>query len=315
MKQSLARIFNQTAAAAYEAFPEQLQRLTVLLVPDADTPVYVSPQIAERLTQNIAGVKYAVKNIENYMSDHRALGVANRHYPMAGTVVNLIALDQRHTPSVISRRCTKEMQAVYVLDHEIGHHIVRNGFSLNDHTAESAADAFAMLRHIQRYGKGTRFAKNYGATRARCIVLFSGMEHYTATATSAAIKIANDMGEDFFALSLHETAKLAAEVACDNQLHSKTLLKIRNAYWPVAEYCKTLGQSVDTIEKLQAKDQATITGLWRETLAVMREYQDDPDIVGAGKLFLDSPEIKTFMANRDKAPRQKRHGAARIVEP
>ena len=163
MQQSLEQTFNETAAAAYKAFPQQLARLVVLLVPDTDKPVYVSPEVAGQLTQSTAAIGDAVARATRYMRDRSWAAYAERDHRLAGTRVNLIALDHEKTAGFFSARYTKEMKLIFTLDHEIGHHIMRNGFpvgGVSPQEAESAADAFAMLRHIQRFGKNTDQAGN-----------------------------------------------------------------------------------------------------------------------------------------------------------
>ena len=57
MKTSLAKTFHETAAAAHDAFPKELKTLVLLLLPASDTPVYVSPEVADQLTKSTAAVK------------------------------------------------------------------------------------------------------------------------------------------------------------------------------------------------------------------------------------------------------------------
>lgn len=325
MQHPLARIFNDTAAAAYKAFPQQLARLVVLVVPDAEMPVYISPQVAEELTRSISplgralkkltgktpsplqalellagadpqtALKRSIRKIERRMRADHASGYAQRNYKVAGLPVNLIGLHSENILGIFSGRYTKEMQAVFTLDHEIGHLVLRNGFASDAHKAESAAEAFAMLRHIQRYGKDTDQLGDMAGRVAASIVLFSDTEHYTTEAVQRAIKKADELGESFFRLSLFDTARLAEDIgdACASDI---SLIKIRDAYLPVAQVCETrLGPLMDVGRKICNEDPAAYALFCRETVAVMRRYQHDPDIFRAGQQFLSWPPVQKFM--------------------
>jgi hypothetical protein len=304
MEQSLAQEFNDTAAAAYAAFPEQLARLVILLTPDTDTPVYVSPQVADELTKSTAEIREAVAKYTGVLKANNASGLAEYKASLAGTPVNLIALDSKNIMGIFTERFTKEMRAIFNLDHEIGHHIIRNGTpslekGVTLHKSECAADAFAMLRHIQRYGKNTDRAGNRSENIAYCITLLSDMVHYTSAALQQAFEVADKMGDDFFKLSLHETAELAATIADDTALVGVTLKKIAEAYLPVANYCKAnMGNGQEIVRKLYDADATEAhTILCQGVVSVMANpaNSNDPDIFNAGKRFLSAPQLKEFM--------------------
>jgi hypothetical protein len=294
MQESLAQIFNVTAAAAYKAFPQELDNLVVLLAPTAETPVYVSPGIADQLTKNIAAVKEAVAERAELMRIHNASGIAHKYYPLAGTVVKMIALNE-NVRGLFSPRYTKEMRAILVLDHEIGHLAVKTGHTSNGHLNECSADAYATLRHIQRFGKNTDQAKAHGDRNARSIVLFRDAEHYTTDTVQRVRQLSAEM--DISGLSLHETADLAEKIADECCLDSETLEKIRIAFLPVNNACLTgMGSRREILGKLYAEDRDAYALFCRETISVMREHRDDPDIFKAGKRFLTSfPAVKKFM--------------------
>jgi len=303
MQSSLAQEFNKTATAAYRVFPKELERLTVLLVPSSDAPVYVSPTVARALTQSTAAVNDSVRELAKTMHDLNAVGVASNGYTLGGTPVNLIALqDSSEIKGLFSDRFTREMDIIFTLDHEIGHHIVKNGhptsrfFGASPHLTESAADAFAMLRHIQRFGKNTDQAGNLAQKVAGYAVLFADTEHYTTNALQRAIKVADEMGDYIFSLPLHQTAELAAKIAAESELDRKALKRIRDAYKSCARNCEArIGNRRDVLTKLYDGDKDACALYCRETLAVMRRHQNDPAVFKAGKEFLNYPPVKKFM--------------------
>lgn len=302
MARPLAQRFNELAAEAYASFPTELARLVVLLIPDGDTPVYVSPAVAKKLTQDTAAIKKATAEIGCRMDANAESGLAFRDKTLAGTTVNMIALDSRNT-SLPSRRYTKSMQGISSLNHELGHLILRNGSpftsAVSQQGAESAADVFALLRHIQLFGNGTAYARNSLAKAAGCIILLSDTEHYTAHAIERAMEAINGMGGRFFTLSLRETAELAAQIADDSRLDDMTLEKIREAYLPVK---RILDDSLNGA--LKEKNTSYDEDICRQTLAIMKENRHDPAIFNAGKWFLGADRRKKYMqqaAETDKA--------------
>jgi hypothetical protein len=277
MQQSLAHSFNETAAAAYAAFPKELKRLVVVL----GRPVFISPKVAGKLTKDTAAIREALAEIKSEMYDTH------------------VALDGENITA--SARLTKRMKALYALDHEIGHHILKNGFPAlfdgSGHLAESAADVFATLRHIQRFGKNTGLAENSRNRAAAAAVLFADTDHYTTDAVERALKFADEMGEGFFKLSLRETAEHAAKIADECALDNKTLKRISDAFQPVATYCAAhIGDAWEISAKLNAEDKEAYAIFCRQTLAVMKKYHNDPAVVKAGERFLSRPSIQNFMA-------------------
>jgi hypothetical protein len=303
MQHSLAKTFNETAAAAYGAFPERLKNLVLLLLPDAETPVYVSPDIADQLTKNISEVKEVVKYYSDYLKDLGGAGVAQRDFDFAGIKVNVIGLvDEAHTTKgIFTRRFTKQMRILYNLDHEIGHHILKNGYSPQNawNGAESVSDAYATLRHIQRFGMNTGRIGGYGESRAFLIVLCPEMGHYTTNTVQEAYKTAQKT--DISKLSLPETAALAEKIAEATVADGLTLEKIVRAYEPAQRaVTKEIGNIPAILEKLYAKDKEAYALFCREVVAVMKKNVDDPDIFKAGKQFLSYPPIKQFMQQKAK---------------
>lgn len=296
MQKSLTQIFNETAAEAHRVFPQELNNF-VLLATSTRSPVYVSPEIADHLSANTVAVRKAIKDATNYIHSHSAAGFAQSKACIAGTPVQLIAL-LKNPPGIFSRRDTRKMRAIYVLDHEIGHHILKNGhyYVTNDQNlSECAADAFAMLRHIQRFGKSTDYSGDaFGDRKAREIVLHADPGHYTADAVQRAKRVPEEM--DISCLSLRETAELADKIAEETSIEYGTLKKMRDAFRPVNHACLThIGDRMTVTEKFYQEDKDAYAIFCRETLAVMREHRNDPDIFKAGQRFFNLPPVKKFM--------------------
>jgi len=291
MQASLAQTFNAAAAAAYEAFPEKLARLAVI-IPHAEAPLYVSPQVASELTTDTAALKKALQEIWDEMHAIRADGIAEQRHNLAGTPVKLIALlDSEEIHGALPDRFTPEMRMFFTLNHEIGHQILSNGHYplASSHLAESAADTFATLRHLQLFGMDTGLADYLCDSRSSFIVLDTWPEHYSMASIQRAFEVAEEMGETFLNLPLQETAALAAKIADENHLAGKTLTKIHGAFSPVREIFKPYANGT-------ARDPSQYhMDICLKALSVMEENRDDPDIFTAGKRFLTSGGRKEFL--------------------
>ena len=300
----LAQKFNEISAAAYEVFPQELSRLAVFLTPSSEAPVFVSPEIADQLTKSTSVIKSVIKKLTGMMYDRGWAGYADSSYSIAGTPVNMILLNDENTTGVFKGRCTKDMRTIFLLNHEIGHHILEKGLAVSGvatrQYAESVADAYAMLRHVQLFGKDTDHAGGYGDSRALPIVLLADTDHYTADVIQSAIQISDEM--DISALTLRQTKALAEKIAEGCIFDDETLIRIRDAFLPVQKACEMLvGGAWDIIHKLYEEDKEAYAIFCYGTLAVMRQHSEDPAILKAGKQFLSYPAIRSFMTESAKS--------------
>lgn len=294
----LAQIFNETAKEAYEAFPQELGRLAVV-VPDSENPLaYASPLAAKSLAKDRAALDKTVEGIAQRLGRTGAVSYTHGNYELApGAYVNLIALtNDKNITGDFSGRHSREMQAVYTLDYQIGRHIVSNAYSLSQNKAESSCDAFAMLRHIQRYGKDTDLGALHNSDTASNLILFADTAHYTAETVKRVTEVAAEMGEAFFKLPLRETAELAAKIADETSLNFMKTKKLKSAFQPVAaQAAARLGNAQDIFQKFADKDPQTCAMLCRETLAVLEKHRGDADITRAAKQFLNHPPLREFI--------------------
>jgi hypothetical protein len=95
-----------------------------------------------------------------------------------------------------------EMEAVFQFDHEVGHLL-----SPNNEMAEYVADAYAVIRHFQRFPNSTAIDKLADMRAAG--LFFGDAAHFTSPMVA---EIVADKGK-FDTLSLRETAKLAYNFA------------------------------------------------------------------------------------------------------
>lgn len=100
----------------------------------------------------------------------------------------------------------------FEFDHELGHMLTRAGRDLAGGTnprAECAADAYATLRAIQRFGADAPHLRAMAAYRARALITCNARDHVTAPLIDAILSDAARM--DFSQLTPDETVTAANE--------------------------------------------------------------------------------------------------------
>lgn len=310
MQQQLRQIFHDTAETAKKAFPEKLHNLVVLSTA-AETPVYVSPEMAESLQKDIGIVKRALVHTEKTMQDNNLAGVAFPAYPLGAKTAKVIALREGWLPPT-TPGYDEEMRMIYLLDHELGHHIVENGYSSHKHLGESAADAFAALCHIQRYGMETEMFDYAG--RPYAIALGLSPAHYTQAVHDRIKTLAQET--DIASLSLRETARLAAAVAVECHTPPPVLDKVTAAFGKAAKiYQLRLGTPQDILEKLRTENGEAMALFVRETLEVARANSGDRDVMKAARKFLSSPDMKRFIDGMDTENADRKEALAFMKNP
>lgn len=296
-QQSRIENFNETAAKAFVAFPHELGRLVVLAVPAQNTPVFISPAIAEQLSANTAAIKEAVAEAHEILERTGWTALASSDHDVGGTLVDLIAMPSTPIADRYTERFTQEMMEDFAFDHELGHLILPNGQpckGASENKSESAADAFAMLRHIQRYGKETDLPELYYTAKAAHIVVKKETTHYTSDTIQRVIEKANELGDAFLQMPLEEVAKIAAEIANEKTLDDFTLGYVRLNYLGV-----TAGID-NAAMRIYDGDPETCQIVFRRVLAVMEKEYRDEDVFNAGKRYLSHPRRKAFMVQAAK---------------
>jgi hypothetical protein len=274
--ESLIEEFRDSAMKLHDAFPE-LDRLVVLVDTSAEA-VYLSPEVADQLSGNTRAVREALDYALPESDPARQAG-SRDNYLMGDSVVQLVALRERgksiHYPPYM-----RKMRSIADLNHEIGHFVVEGGMdSSSPHFRECAANAFVALRHIQLFGKKTKFFE-YNET-AENITLAGSIIHYT----DDVVQKVNELSEEYIAgLSLRATAKLAGEIAQQCHMSFERLTNIYEAFHDI----RIAYQRFDLDEG---------ASMFKKVISVMKEHQDDPDVFKLGKRFLNHPVRKEIIEN------------------
>jgi hypothetical protein len=265
-EQFLTEIFND-AAYYRSAFPEQLANLVISSAADI---VYASPEIAAHLAENVAEVKEMIAKRTQIMREQDY--AAGAGYPQVkGTTLDYLSFrqDAPYRPGV-STEYPAKINIIYTFDHEICHLVAGD--------SEWAAEAFAALRHRQRFDKTDIFKHAHSEDAFE--IIFRDPRYYLSAVIHRIESIEKEGRINIKSLSLQETAKLAKDIARDYALDDATLKKIHDAYQPLRTLIKGGASEAQAISMIPL---------------IMLENKDDHDIYRAGKLYLSAPDVKAFI--------------------
>jgi len=179
---------------------------------------------------------------------------------------------------------TAEMSATTAMDRAIGNIIFKGD--------PDAAEAFAALRHRQRYPhQQTDYAIYRNEALASNVILHGDASRYAADAFDLAMKKADELGDNISAVSLKDLAGMAEDIA-DQAVPEGTgdkMDKIEEAFEPVTDYYQSYldKKTTDTEEQARAKI--------AEMVLAIQLKSDDADIKQVANSFLAPPETQAFM--------------------
>lgn len=273
----LSNTFNM-AANLRASLPQHLDSL-IVLVNGCPEPVYISPDIVEELSHNAVFIQRAME--QAFPEGKANAGMATKTY-IEGKYLNLLVLKELEADDIREKYPISVLPVFnsFVFDHEMGHLLLDNGFLADEHLSESAADAYAVLRHIQRYGADTEFLRYYN--RADMVVFGSSPVHCTDMVVARAKEIAAE--RDVSALSLIETVRLADQIATESNVSEDLLWSMSAAYKSAAA------------AKAQKEPQEEI---YKKIISVMAANRDSfSDVFYVGRHFFRHPDRKAFLQER-----------------
>lgn len=219
-KQTLREVFNKFAADAADRFPQLNGKLLVLDM--NEHKIHGLNHLDEKKT------KLTKESAVDYLSNHpitREMEV-NKHaspctiYDERKGVHVIFMNDPVKESERDNVKPATEQNLLFILDHELGHCAIRNGFGRDQSPysallAETVADAYALIRHYQRFGTDSPYANKYvdPSARAENFILGGDAEHFTSFTLAEIIKRKDEI--DFNSLSPQETADLARRFALE----------------------------------------------------------------------------------------------------
>ncbi len=282
------RTFNEAATLYRGAFPRQLKDLVVAL---NNKPVFVSPAVAEKLSADI--IKDALAPRLKRMRQIEVSAMAGETFASSGQGFHYVIFDScDDSHFYVSEKLSSRIDIITLLDHEIGHLVVKGGAyggGYPAHVRECMADSYAALRHFQRFGDSTDYAAYAPASLAWQVTVLDSKIHYTSAAIQAVVDMWKKDPKKILALSLQETATLANRMALENALQPRVLNKVYKAYAPVR---KLYEQKIKRPER-RKKAAALI-------VKILHAYANDADIRTAGMLTLKDPVLWKNLSDADR---------------
>jgi hypothetical protein len=137
----------------------------------------------------------------------------------------MLLYTQQHKYPFLDRRASQAMETMFVFDHEMGHAVIPNaGYFDGKNKAECIADAYAVIRHLQRYGAGSAAIDMLVQQRAFQFIFRRGRaSHLTSPVVEQILARRHEIAWD--SLTPAETTKLAWRFAMEYAMHP-TLLDV-----------------------------------------------------------------------------------------
>lgn len=163
----------------------------------------------------------------------------------------------------------QERLQAYIFDHELAHAMIPEAGAkgvegVNVNMAENIADAYAMIRHFQRFGADATGPVRLAALRAARFI-FDGegnnnyaRDHFTSPVIDALV--AHRSKVDWKSLDAKATIELAKRYAARHALHPDVLDRLREGFKGYHGYFNTLSQGDLSALKDLSSDLAVATG-------------------------------------------------------
>jgi hypothetical protein len=239
----LREIFNREAHRALEDFPQLQGRFIFIDAPDniAITDLdraALGLQSDRALDRLLSEMKHAAEKAGSSM----ATKLGNNDLDlMVYTPLPFKLFTGKDQPG--------EMEIMATFDHELGHLVVKGAYFSEDSTLrESAADAFAVLRHIQRYGDKSEAIDRGGWRRAFDFIMSGDAGHFTTLVVDEVEALKDRL--DIRAMTPQQTAELAGRIALQFTPHMDVTNEAAHSFEPVRRVMRRTGSLEAGLEKL-----------------------------------------------------------------
>jgi hypothetical protein len=199
--------------------------------------------------------EFGIKNIKSKDTGFGALAIRVMRYGMY--VAKSVSINERSLKFNLAMRrfnlfsTNLEKDLMGVIDHEIGHLVVKRSLTLTDTTpdGESRADVYAGLRAIQRFGKNDPDAADTGFSRLSYFL--SNPESTTHLTTLAVDRMKLDsQTADFISLTPKQTAKLAAHYAAKYVPTGREIKQLKKDFSVIAKRPSIRADNLSTLRKI-----------------------------------------------------------------
>jgi hypothetical protein len=301
---SLTEIFNKFAADAVERFPQLKGQLLVADMNERKS--YGHNEIDQKKTG------LTPETAREYLRDHQITKAMEKDKNMSSLAmrddrqkVNIIFINDAVAGAEAANvsKATEE-HLLFVLDHELAHCGVKDGFARaagpRDYAillAESVTDAYALIRHYQRFGVDNDSHDKYVSPGARAdnFVMWGDSTHFTSFVLDAVAKRKHLI--DFDKLTPEQTADLARRFALEFMPPKRVVEDLAWTFSAIkTEFKKDPNSGVKALVD-KALDPASdyytfkMASMWLKPLLDDRTFMDGKP-VGLPKDYLDNAAAK-----------------------
>ncbi len=149
-------------------------------------------------------------------------------YPKRGYGCVLFNFSKPNQQNFLGYKAPAGMSEAFIFDHETAHLLCKKGLDDNENLRECVADAYAVIRHIQRFGKDSAAIRKLIDKRAVGLTLCGAGEHFTGAVVEKII--ADSLTVDFSALTPEQTAERAQKYAEDNVMDPALIRRMANDF-------------------------------------------------------------------------------------
>ncbi|MDE1152242.1 MAG: hypothetical protein PW788_06880 [Micavibrio sp.] len=241
---SLREIFNREVHKAVEDFPELKGRFLFINLPDQQTVASIEPGRTAIRSQG------QLQQIADDVSERAAQARSSLASKIPQLDLNVMAYTPLPFKMFTGKDQSNEMETMAVFDHELGHLVVGGAFFSKDACyRETAADAYAVIRHIQRYGDDSKAIEKAGWRRAFDFVMSGDRGHFTTLAIDEIATLRDKL--DITAMTPDQTIKLAQRIALEHTPHFDATDTVSAAFRPVRQAMQGSGD-IDVALKMLA---------------------------------------------------------------
>jgi hypothetical protein len=242
-RETLTALFNAEVKRYYQLRPDDLRYLIAIT---ENEKLFVSPAARSKFIQSgyyVLGecptmfrYELHLREIRHSLSSEKHTASVS-HLNRKNVALKIFAISADHFTG--SRTVDKIQTLYYVIDHEMGHLLVKEGSitKRNSNLEECAADAFAALLHIQRFGYQAEKFYQF-MSKSNLITSFNDPIHYTDAALDAVATIAETDITTIENMSLDKTIETASHIARIHRTGEKELRRMARAYQAVHDYYK-----------------------------------------------------------------------------
>jgi hypothetical protein len=188
--------------------------------------------------------------------------------PGGGFVMLYTTDDRRSFTTTGESVDRKDQEMFFIFDHELAHAIIPEGRSDNRFTAETAADAYAAVRHFQRFGRDSGLIDEMRDTRTQNTFFEEGgIFNFSSPALTRIIEDAKTVPFEKF--SEAETVAYVSAVAQQHSPDGQTLRSLYDAYAAIKEQ-----PSLARLKNVVAKSEDAAVLTWgRVALEAFRKQE------------------------------------------